>query len=307
MFGIPFGITGLAAAWQAAAPVLGVPLAVARVLNIVAAVVWFLLVAGYLAQGRRQVLADLTDQVLSPFVPLAWVCAMLLGAALARQWPAGGRVVVVVFLVLTIAHGGWLTGRWVSGDIDTDRVHPGYFLPTVAGGLVGALAAAEVHLHAVAEISLGIGILCWLLLGSIVLNRLFLRPGLPAALVPTLAIELAPPAVAGIAYFAVTGDRVNVIGYGLAGYTVLMALVQVSQVPRYLKLHFMPSFWAFTFSYAAAATDALIWIRVTHPAGGAGYAVVILTAISVLIVAIGARTVLALARGQFFPGPPSPN
>src|SRR3977135_1197891 len=52
--------------------------------------------------------------------------------------------------------------------------------------------------------SFGIGIICWLLLGSILLNRLFFRPSLPAALVPTLAIEAAPPAVAGGAYYAIT-------------------------------------------------------------------------------------------------------
>jgi tellurite resistance protein len=42
----------------------------------------------------------------------------------------------------------------MTGQLERDRVHPGYFLPTVAGGLVGAFAAAEVHLRAVAEASL---------------------------------------------------------------------------------------------------------------------------------------------------------
>lgn len=38
-----------------------------------------------------------------------------------------------------------------------------------------------------------------MLLGSLVLNRLFFNRALPPALMPTLAIELAPPAVAGLA------------------------------------------------------------------------------------------------------------
>ena len=32
--------------------------------------------------------------------------------------------------------GGWLTGQWITGGIDPDAVHPGYFLPTAAGGLM---------------------------------------------------------------------------------------------------------------------------------------------------------------------------
>jgi hypothetical protein len=37
------------------------------------------------------------------------------------------------------------------------------------------------------------------------LNRLFFYGSLPLTLVPTLAIELAPQAVAGVACFALTG------------------------------------------------------------------------------------------------------
>ena len=42
----------------------------------------------------------------------------------------------------------------------------------------------------------GYGMICWLILGSLIMGRLLFRPMLPAALVPTLAIEVAPAAVA---------------------------------------------------------------------------------------------------------------
>jgi tellurite resistance protein len=59
---------------------------------------------------------------------------------------------------------------------EPDSVHPGYFLPTAAGGLIGANAAAQVHLHALAQASFGIGVLSWAVLGSVILNRLFAGP-----------------------------------------------------------------------------------------------------------------------------------
>ncbi|WP_237539893.1 MULTISPECIES: hypothetical protein [unclassified Streptomyces] len=43
---------------------------------------------------------------------------------------------VDVFLVLTVLLGGWFTGQWIYGPLELDRLHPGYFLQTVAGGLV---------------------------------------------------------------------------------------------------------------------------------------------------------------------------
>jgi len=304
LFTIALGLAGLGQAWHAAQPVLRVPAAVPDAIFALAAVTWLVLVAAYAAQGWRQVLADLCDPVQGAFVPTAAITAMILGGALAAAVPAAfaaGRVLVVIFLAGTIVIGGWLTGQWMAGRLDPDAMHPGYFLPTVAGGLVGAVVAAGVRLPAVAEASFGIGIGAWVLLGPPIWTRLFFRPMLPAALVPTLAIEVAPPAVAGVAYFALTGGAINFAARVLGGFCVLMALAQLRFVPLYARLRFSPGFWAFTFSYAAVTTDALLWITVARPPGATGYAIAIVALITIFIAAIGARTVLAAVHGQLLP------
>jgi tellurite resistance protein len=232
MFGIIFGLAGLAQVWRAAVPLLGTPLAVADTIDILDGAVGLVLVSLYLAQGLRVVLADLRNPVLSPFVPLPGIAAMFLATALAGAAFTAGRILVIVFLTVTVIIGGWLTGQWMTGGIERDLVHPGYFLPTVAGGLVGAYCAAEVRLHALAEAPFGIGVVCWLLLGSTVLNRLFFSAPLPPALVPTMAVEIAPPAVAGLAWFALAGRTASLVACALGGYAVLMALVQVRLVAR---------------------------------------------------------------------------
>jgi len=242
-------------------------------------------------------LADLRDQVLSPFPSLAAITPMLLGGALATAAFTAGRILVIIFLAITIVLGGWVTGQWIAGDMTADALHPGYYLPTAAGGLVGGTAAAHVHLHALAEASFGIGVVSWLLLSPMMLNRLAVRPMLPPPLIPTLAIEFAPPAVAGVAYFALTGRTSN-FAAALGGYTVLMAIAQLRFVPLYARLRFSLGFWSFTFPYAAGATDALLWMSATKPKGAAAYAVVVIALITALIAGIAARTVVAAARGQ---------
>ncbi len=301
LFGIAFGFAGLAEAWRAAEPILGTPRAVPDTIDLASGLVWAILVVAYLRQGRRQVSADLRDDVLAPFVSLAPITAMLLSAALAGVAFGAGQILVAVFLVLTLLLGGWLTGRWMLGELDQKAAHPGYFLPTVAGGLVGAFSAAQVHLEAVGEASLGIGLICWALLGSLVLNLLFFRPRLPPPLLPTMAIELAPPAVAGLAWSALRGGPAGPVAAFLGGYAVLMALVQLRLVPLYRRLEFMPSFWAFAFSYAAAATDALEWIGHTHPPGATTYAVLTIGLVSLFVLALTACSVVAIRRGQFLP------
>ncbi|HUB41466.1 MAG TPA: hypothetical protein VMA72_21700 [Streptosporangiaceae bacterium] len=299
-FGITFGLAGLGAVWHAAAKPLGVSPAVANVIFIVAAAVWAILVAGYLAQGWRQVRADFGDPVLGPFLSLAVITPTLLAAALAPSAHAAARLLVIIFLALTIAFGGWITGQWIVMKIDEDANHPGYFLPTVAGPLVGSSAASVVGLHQVAEGAFGAGVISWLVLGSILLRRLFFRPLLPVPLIPTMAIEVAPPVVAGIAYFALDHGRLDFVARALGCYAILSVLVQLRLIPAYARLSFSPGFWAFTFSYAAVASDALLWLKSAKPPGATAYVIVVVTLITVLIVAIAVRSIVGLSRGQFF-------
>ena len=301
LFGIALGLAGLASAWRATEPVLGTPHVLPDAIDILAAVAWLVLVIRYLAQGPRQIRADLADPVLAPFVSVAPVAAMLLSTALASHATQAGRILVMVFLGVTVALGGWLTGQWIVGDLDQEKAHPGYLIPTVAGGLVGAYAAAEVGLPRLAEASFGLGVVCWLVLGSVVLNRLFFRRWLPDPLAPTLAIEVAPPALAGLAYFALDGRVASLPACALGGYTVLMALVQLRLVPRYRKLKFSPGFWAFTFAYAAAVTYAIQWVTIEHPPGARLLAGATAGPLTGLIAAITIRTIRAARRGELLP------
>jgi len=65
------------------------------------------------------------------------------------------------------------------------------------------------------------------MIGSLTLNRLMFVRRLPNDLLPMVAIELAAPAVGGSAYFALRGNVPDRLQSGLAGYAVLMVLVQL--------------------------------------------------------------------------------
>jgi tellurite resistance protein len=304
LFAIVLGIAGFAQAWRAAVPLLGTAQAIPDALSILDAVLWLVVVGAYLVQGPRIMMADLRDPVLSPFVSASIITAMLLSAALSKDAFTAGRVLVIGCLTLTIAIGGWLTGQWMTGGIEPDLVHPGYLLPAAAGGLIGANAAAQVHLHALAEALFGIGIISWVLFGSTILNRLFTRPALPSALVPTMAIELGIPAVAGSAYFALAGQTVSLVACVLGGYAVLMALVQVRLIPIYRRLSFTPGAWSFTFAYSAAAAYALVWLAIKKPPGATGYAIAVIALLTAFVSWIAFRTAVLAVRGQLFPAWP---
>ncbi|MGW0832085.1 SLAC1 family transporter [Streptomyces prunicolor] len=304
-FGMSFGLAGLAVTWVTAAEQGHVPRSVGDALLALSAAVWLVTTALYLryvCAGRGRLSADLLDHVAGPFASLALITPMLLAAqGLAPHAPTVGRVVVDVFLVLTVVLGGWFTGQWIYGPLELDKLHPGYFLPTVAGGLVASAAAAEVGQRRLAEVMLGLGLICWLILGSMILGRLLFRPALPTPLLPTLAIEVAPAAVASLAWFAINGDHVDIVAAGLAGYGLLMVLAQLRLLPVFLRLKFTPSTWAFTFSWAAVATATLHWIDAGHPAGRLLWTYLVLATATALVGGIAVRTLIALGQHRLLP------
>ena len=198
-------------------------------------------------------------------------------------------------------HGSWFTGQLIYAEYTLDQLHPGYFIPTVAGGLLASVAAVQVGQTGLAWVLFGYGMIAWLVIGSIILGRLFFGLRLPEALVPTLAIQVAPGAVASLAWFSLDGGRIDTVARLFAGYGVLMVVAQVRLLPAYLRLRFSGAFWAFAFSWTAVATVGLHWIRETGPAGGDVGAALVLAAATLLVGAIAVRTVVALYRGEPVP------
>ncbi|MFC4031201.1 TDT family transporter [Streptomyces polygonati] len=303
LFGVGFGVAGLAQAWALAEDTVDAPSWPADVLWISAAVIWLVTVAAYLRNviGQGRLRTELPDATTGPFTSLAVIVPMLFGIALAPHARVAGRTVFVVFLVLTVLLGGWLTGLWIRVDTRLDQWHPGYFLPTVAGGLIAAEGSAMLGFTTLAHVMLGYGVICWFVLGSILLVRLFTQPALPPPLLPTIAIELAPPVVAGNAWFAINGGRLDIVAAFLAGYAVLMVLVQLTLVTTYRRSPFGPGYWAFAFSYASAFTDGVHWLGIEHVHGLDSLTYVLLALATAALLALAYRTILGLVRGTFLP------
>lgn len=305
IFSIPLGLAGLAQVWAAAVP--SVPRWPVDGLWMVTAVVWFAVAVDYYGhRWRPSVLArDLADPTFGPFVAVSTIVPMLLGGALARHAPTAGTVIFVVATVATLLYGGWLSGEWILRDGTLAQWHPGYFLPTVAGGYVGAGISAGLGNRTFAIVLFGYATVCWIVLGSIILARLFTQPMLPPALRSTLAIEIAPPVVGGGAWFQINGGRVDDIALFLAGYALLMAMVQLRLIPLFRTVPFGPAWWAFSFSYAATAAYAIRWLTAEGVGQQRLWTDIILVVTTAPALLLAARTAVAIARGQFFPPQPA--
>ena len=298
---LPFGLTGLGLCWSWLAPAT-LHRATAAVW-LLAAVSWVVSSSAYLWSVRRtrRLAADLSDATFSPFLALLFLPLMPLGAYWATYSPGLGRILVVGAAAAVTALGSWLSAGWLLGGTGLAMVHPGYLLPTVAAGLLAAGSLSNVGYARAALVMFGLGLVCWAFLGSIIFVRLVAHPLLPVGLRPTLAILVAPPAVAGNAWLTLNDDRVDAVALGLAGFGLLMALTQLRFVPIFATVPFGPGWWSFSFSYLAAVGFDTRLVVLTGFAYPATLAAVVLVVATAAVIALLTATAVGLARGTYFP------
>ncbi|RYV49786.1 C4-dicarboxylate transporter [Pengzhenrongella frigida] len=299
--GIPFGLAGLAGTWTMAARAGLVTNVIAELLWTVAALAWVVVVVNYLARSRNRggsIAADLRDPVQGAFASLAPTAAMLVCTHYAAYLPRSGRIATSVFMVLALVFGAWFLAQLVQHQRSIDAVHAGYLLPTVAAAFIVAQGAGTFAWGTLAVAAIAVGLLTWLIIGTVVLARMAFRPAPPAALLPTFAIFSAPPAVAGNAWFAHNGGQPDLLETMLLGTFVVLILVQVMMLGTYARLPFHLGFWAFTFTAASSGTYAVHWLALWHSAGYELWAWLAVVIVTVLIGGIAVRSVEVLLRAH---------
>jgi tellurite resistance protein len=294
---IPLGLAGLAQVWTAGTSALGLPSGLGQAFWLTAAISWVWTLAVHVHRGTR------TDQQFShqlmhfaqgPLAALLPIAAMLIGAGLHRTVPLAGTVLTLISMAAAAAFAAWILSFWMRGEMPLESVHGGYFLPISAAGLVGALTAAETGLDWLAVGSFAIGIFFWLVISVFLFLRLALRPAMPAPLLPTLAIMIAPPAVASAAWLRISGGHPNHLFEGLSAMTAFMVLIQIMLLPRYRALPFSLGFWSFTFPVASVAALAITWLHLFQPFAWQAITVAVLAAVTALVLAIATKSILLL-------------
>lgn len=290
---IAFGLAGLAAVWTTAGRLLGGPQAIAQSLWVIAAVGWLWLIVAHLRRGAKSsetLAAQLRHPAQGPIAALVPVVGMLLGADLHRFVPVAGAILVLVSMVTAAGFAAWILAFWHSGNLAPEAFHGGYLLPTVGAGFIAATTSYTVGLPGVAIAAFAVGAFFWIVVSTVLLARLAFFPPLPDALTPTCAILLAPPAVAGTAWFTINGEHADPVSIALLGLLVLMALQQLALLPRYGKLSFTLGFWSFTFPLAAAASYGVDWLALAAFPGWSILAWLLVALATVVIVTIGVRS-----------------
>jgi tellurite resistance protein len=182
---------------------------------------------------------------------------------------------------------GRLVAHWITTPRERHSIHPGLSLPVVAGPFIACISLQANGWHSFAQGAFAVGVFFWMMFDTLIVGRLMTEQRLSDVRFPTLAVLMAPPATASIAWFALNDNRITTVGTGLAGVLAMMTLIQMFIIPEYLRRPFTISAWSFSFPLAATANTVCHWaVAAPQPVGRA-------LALSTLIIATAMIGLLA--------------
>lgn len=295
-FGVTMGVFGLALALRA-----GGFAALSQTITGAGTLIFVVLLGVYSVKALRfpaGIVEEWNHPVRLSFFPAANISLLLLSLLLqeiapdlsAALWMVGAAVQAVLTVVIVSA---WISHR----EFRPVTMSPAWFIPAVANVIVPLGGAHLGYLH-VSWYFFAVGMLFWLTLLALIFNRLIFHDPLPGKLQPTLAILIAPPSVAFLAWTGMAGGKIDAFAQILINLGLFFAAVVAVQMPALLRLPFAMSFWALSFPLAALTTALFRFAALSDSGAYHVAALTLLVLLAGVIVVLGARTVRVIASGQ---------
>lgn len=315
VFAVVMGVTGLGLAWRRAAAVTGVTNWPGEVLVWVGVASFVAALAVYLAKaGLRPpaVAAEFRHPVRINFFPAISISLALVSLGL-LPYEAGGEPLLVVaghpvgfatvlWLVAAIMHGLLtllIVNRWITRNVEIQHSNPAWFIPVV-GNVVLPVGGVELGFLELSWYFFSVGLVFWLLLFTIVFYRIVFHDQLAAKFVPTLFILIAPPAVGFLAYTHLIGGVIDTPARVLLHVGLFITALVLTMAPRFMRVPFGMTWWAYTFPMDAIAMATLEYGRLAPSAALRGLGMLLLMMATLIVVVVLARTSVALAKGRLF-------
>ncbi|HUE19234.1 MAG TPA: SLAC1 anion channel family protein [Stellaceae bacterium] len=303
LFGAAMSLAALCGAWRLAHVMWVTPIFISEAIGALAVIAFIAMVTAYALKMTRhpaRALAEFRHPVQGPLFATFFIALLLLPIVLYPYMLGFAQAMWCVGAALMLGFTTLIVHRWLNQQQGIDHPTPTWFVPVI--GILNIPAAGFFRdVPAVRELGLlavGIGLVFALVLFTLVFARLVLRPALPAPLVPTLGILIAPFAVGFVGYTGAIGEVDRLASY-LFYVGLFMAVVMAPRLIRQAwRGPFRTSWWAVSFPLAALAVAALRYAEARPLPILQGLAAVILGLVSLVLLWLVVESLIHILRGD---------
>ncbi|MCG8429136.1 MAG: SLAC1 anion channel family protein [Chromatiales bacterium] len=297
-FAVVMGLAGLTIAWEKAQQTLDLSFKLDGALVPMVSLAFVAILVTYLTK-----LVKFKDEVVKEFrhpIKLNFFAAISISLILLS----------VVYLGIShdLAHALWILGAalqlvitlyvmssWIYHEhYQVQHSNPAWFIPVVGNVLV-PIAGTGLGYFEISWFFFSIGIVFWLVLFIIIMNRVFFHNPLPEKLMPTFFILIAPPAVGFISYVKLTGD-IDAFARLLYYSGLFLTLLLATQWKRFVKIAFFLSWWAYSFPLAAITVATLVMYESNNVPGFAALSWTLLSLVTLVVVMLLYKTARAISQ-----------
>ncbi|MEA2050497.1 MAG: SLAC1 anion channel family protein [Campylobacterota bacterium] len=259
MYAIVMGMSGLTITYQKAGEWLAFPHIIGSSLMYITTLIFIIVSVVYIYKYTKYSMAvkkEFAHPIRVNFFAAVSISMLMLAIIYKDVYPT----ISAVFWYPGAALHFYLTmhtiAYWINSNQELTHSNPAWFIPIVGNVLV-PVAGVGFASNGVLMYFFSSGMFFWVILLSIILNRIIFHHQLAAKFMPTMFILIAPPAVGFIAYFKMYGvvDVFSMFLFNLAlFFTFLVAFMYKS----FVKIKFFISWWAFVFPIAAMAIASML-------------------------------------------------
>ena len=283
-FAMTMAFAGLTLAWR----ISGIAPIVTLAWSVVSLVLFVIVAAKYITKFikcREMVIKEFENPIMMSFFGTISVSTMLISTIFIGSLATVG---FILWLCGTIMHSVlvvYVLGRWLFHNaIKLEEITPACFIPIVGLVIVPATGSSY-GLIELCWLFWGIGLALWIILFVLVFYRLMFASALPAPMMPTMFILIAPPSIIFNDYINLTGGNLDAFANVVYGIPLLITIILISQI-KCFKVPFTMSYWAFTFPVVAFTMASLIRANLTGGILTTGFAYVLLVVVTILILSI---------------------
>lgn len=299
LFAITMGFGGLTLAYKKAAAVLSVPMIFYHVLTFVISILALTIFCLYflkIIKYPKMVLQEFNHPIKINFFATISMSLVLL-SNIFREIPTFSLVLFSIGLGFQIFVAFYVIAYWLNKNIEIAHSNPAWFIP-VAGNLLVAASGEGFVDEYVLMFFFSLGMFFWIILTAILFNRIIFHGMLAQKFLPTLAIFIAPPAVAMLGYLNINGNVFDLFAKFLLNIAFIFALLLFVLAKNFYKIQFFISWWAFTFPFAALTIAFLTAYEKTQYYLFEPLSFFSLVLTTMIIAFVGLKTLGAIWRGD---------
>ena len=299
MFAIVMGLSGLTMIYKRVSEVLYFPSFISILMMIVTSVIFLLILYFYtlkLMKHKNEVKKEFSHPVRINFFAASSISILLLSMIYRHNIDEISQILFIIGAILHIFFTFYTIKFWINNNLEMQHSNPAWFIPIV-GNLIVPIAGKGFVDDSILYFYFSIGIFFWIILFSIILNRIIFHNQFAPKFMPTLFILIAPPAIGFISYIKLTG-HLDFFAHILFNLGLFFTILVFVMYKNFINIKFFISWWAFTFPMAAITLATVLMYDFTHKNFYGILSYVLMTITTIIIILVARQTIIHMRKKE---------